>query len=116
MDNLFTYWKLFTVLYLTKALGHGVTRRGGRGLPPSVQQVEEKNVKKAASLSGTNKAAKLVNDSRCPDLLAASVYDTKPVHMLSTCEESVQWMLKRRKVWDSVNQDIKFIGFLLRLG
>jgi len=81
---------LFTAFYLDKALGHDVTRRSGRCLPPSIQQVEEKNVKKAVSLSGTTKVAKLVNDSECPDLLAASVDDTKPVHIIFTCDESVE--------------------------
>jgi len=115
MDNLFNSRKLFSALYRAKSLASGVTRRSGRGLPPSIIQLEEKNVKKAAALSGTTKSARLIDDPKCPDLLAVSVYDTKPVHMLSTSEESIEWITKRRKIWDSVHEDIKIIGFM-RLG
>jgi hypothetical protein len=45
MDNLFNSRKLFTGLYMAKALAHGVVRATGRGLPPSVRQLEEKNIK-----------------------------------------------------------------------
>jgi len=48
----------------------------------------------------------------CPDLFAVSVYDTKPVHMLSTVEESMYWVLKKRKVWSAVHREIREIGFL----
>ena len=44
MDNLFNSRKLFTALYKAKALVHGVVRTAGRGLPPSVRQLEEKNM------------------------------------------------------------------------
>ncbi len=50
MDNLFNSQKLFTVLYIAKALAHGVVRTHGRGMPPGVIQVEEKNVKLAKTL------------------------------------------------------------------
>jgi hypothetical protein len=112
MDNLFNSQKLFTALYLAKALGHGVARTNGRGIPPSVIQKEEKNANAAAALSGTTKAAVLKNSPDCPDLLAVSVYDTKPVHFLSTVSESVFWIQKKRKVWDAVHQEVKLIGFL----
>jgi hypothetical protein len=44
-------------------------------------------------------AAKLHNSNVCPDLFAVSVYDTKPVHILSTAAECVEWIVKERKVW-----------------
>jgi hypothetical protein len=44
MDNLFNSRKLFTALYMAKALVHGVVRTAGCGLPPSVRQLEEKNM------------------------------------------------------------------------
>ena len=112
MDNLFNSRKLFTALYMAKALAHGVVRTTGRGLPPSVRQLEEKNVKEAQKLRGRMAAAKLVNSSDCPDLLAISVYDTKPVHMLSTVEENICWVLKKRKVWSAMDREIRSIGFL----
>ena len=112
MDNLFNSRKLFTALYLAKALAHGVVRTTGRGLPPSVRQVEEKNVREAQKVRGRTAAAKLINSPECPDLLACSVYDTKPVHMISMTEESIWWVLKKRKVWSAIHQQIKEVGFL----
>jgi hypothetical protein len=57
-------------------------------------------------------AAKLVNYEDCPNLFACSVYDTKPVHMLSTTEESMYWVVKKRKVWSAVHSEIQEMGFL----
>ena len=112
MDNLFNSRKLFTALYRAKCLAHGVVRTTGRGLPPSVRQLEEKNLKEAIKLRGRTMAAKLVNSKDCPDLFACSVYDTKPVHMLSTTEESMYWVVKKRKVWSAVHREIREMGFL----
>jgi len=112
MDNLFNSRKLFTALYRAKCLAHGVVRTTGRGLPPSVRQLEEKNLKEAMKLRGRTLAAKLVNSEDCPNLLACSVYDTKPVHMLSTTEESIYWVVKKRKVWSAVHREIREMGFL----
>ena len=114
MDNLFNSWKLFTALYLTKSLGHGVVRTTGRGLPPSVRQLEEKNVKEAMKLRlrGRTAATMLINSEDCPKLIAASVYDTKPVHMLSTVGDSIYWVTKKRKVWSAVHREIRKIGYL----
>jgi hypothetical protein len=112
MDNHFNSRKLFTALYLAKALAHGVMRTTGRGIPPSVRKLEEKNVKEAQKVRGCTAAARLVNSSDCPDLFAISVYDTKPVHMLSTVKESMYWVLRKRKVWSAVHREIREIGFL----
>ncbi len=103
---------MYTALYLAKALAHGVVRTTGRGLPPSVRQLEEKNVKKAQKVRGRTAAARLVNSLDCPDLFAISVYDTKPFHMLSTVVESMYWVLKKREVWSAVHREIHEIGFL----
>ena len=112
MDNLFNSRKLFTALYIAKALGHGVARTDGRGLPPSVIQKVEKNAKAALALSGTTKAAVLNNCEDCPNLLAVSVYDTKPVHILSMVSGSVKWIQKKRKIWDARHKEARLIGFL----
>jgi len=112
MDNLFNSRRLFTALYIAEALAHGVVRTSNRGMPPEIRQQEEKNEKQAELLYGTTKAAKLVNDPECPDLLAVSVYDTKPVHLMTTVEEDIHWVEKKRKVWSAVHKDIQLIGFL----
>jgi len=77
-----------------------------------VRQLEEKNVKEAMKLRGRTAAARLLNSIDCPDLFACSVYDTKPVHMLSTGEESMYWVLKKRKVWLAVHKQIREMGHL----
>ena len=99
MDNLFNSQKLFSALYRVKALAHGVMRTSGRGFPPSVKQDEEKNANKADALKGTTKAAILKNSADTPDMIAVSVYDNKPVHLMSTVCEKVEWVEKKRKVW-----------------
>ncbi len=75
-------------------------------------QLEEKNVKEAQKLRGRTAAAMLVNSHECPDLCACSVYDTKPVHMLSMVEENLSWVVKKRRVWSAVHKQIKEVGFL----
>ena len=112
MDNLFNSRKLFSALWIAQALAHGVVRTSGRGIPTSIRQFEEKNANKAEALRGTTKAAKLLNCRQCPDLVAVSVYDTKPVHLLSSVSESVCWLEKKRKVWSTAHKDIRLIGFL----
>ena len=99
MDNLFNLQKLFVALYRVNALAHGVMRTSGRGFPPSAKQEEEKNANKAEQLKGTTKAAVLKNSIDTPNMLAASVYDNKPVHLMSTAMGKVEWMGKKRKVW-----------------
>jgi hypothetical protein len=90
IDNLFNSHKLFMALYQAKALGHGVVRPHGRGMPPQIVQMEEKNVAQAERLRGTTKAVRMIDSRNCPDLLAASVYDTKPVHLLSMVSDCVE--------------------------
>jgi hypothetical protein len=112
MDNLFNSRKLFTALFLAKCLAHGVVRMSSRGLPPLVRQLEEKNVKEAMKLRGRTAAARLLNSADCPDLFACLVYDTKPVHMLSTVKESMYWVAKKWKFWSAVHREIREMGHL----
>ena len=90
MDNLFNSRKLFTALQICEALGHDVVRTNGQGLPPLIIQKEEKNVGRAEKLRGTTKAAMLHNSKDCPELFAGSLYDTKPVHILSSLADCVE--------------------------
>jgi hypothetical protein len=112
MDNLFNSVKLFEGLYRAKALAHGVAQKYGRGLPSTIIQKEEKNKDMAGKLRGTTKAAKLAHNPGCPDVLAVSTYDTKPVHVLSTVAESVEWMVKQKKVWSATEKKKCFVKFL----
>ena len=112
MDNLYNSVKLFQGLYRVEALAHGVARTNGRGLPPSIIQREDTNKSNAEKLRGTTKAARLDNSPNCPAMLAASIYDTKPVHMLSTSSESVEWIVKERLVWNEKVQRKQQMKFL----
>ena len=112
MDNLFNSVKLYSTLYRADALAHGVARTNGRGVPAAIIQKEEKNKDRAEKLRGTTKAARLDNLPGCPGMLAVSTYDTKPVHILSTAAESVEWVAKERKVWDANENKKSLIKFL----
>ena len=44
--------------------------------------------------------ALLQGDTKCPDLVASSIYDTKPVHFLSMVCTEIKWLLKPRQVYN----------------
>jgi hypothetical protein len=90
MDNLFNSQKLFSALHIAESLAHDVARTHGRGLPPSIIQQEKKIVKIAESPRRRTLVTRLCNSKECPDLFAVSVYDTKPVHILSTAAKCVE--------------------------
>jgi hypothetical protein len=96
MDNLFDSQKLFMALHIAEALEHGFACTNGRGVPPSIIQKEEKNKDRAEKLHGMTLVAKLHNSDACTDLFAVSVYDTKPVHILSTAAKCVEWIVKEK--------------------
>ena len=83
-----------------------------RGVPSSIIQREEKNKDRAQKLLGTTMAARLVDCSDCPNLLAVSTYDTKLVHLLSTAAGSVEWMVSQKKVWSEEAHRKAFVKFL----
>jgi hypothetical protein len=101
MDSLYNSAKLFRAGFNhpMKVRVAGVTRKGGRGIPACV--IQEEKVKKADQLKvrGTVKAAVLLGDPGCPDLVATSVYDTNPVHFLSMTCDSIKWIIKERDVY-----------------
>ena len=41
-----------------------------------------------------------------------SVYDTKPVHFLSTISDKIDWILKPRRVWSTEENKLVSIDFL----
>jgi hypothetical protein len=99
MDNLFNSKKLYEALYKTEALAHGVAHTNGQGIPPLIIQTEEKSINCAEQLHDRTMAARLLHYAACPYLLAASVYNTKPMHILSTVAECVEWIVKEKEVW-----------------
>jgi len=117
-DNLYMAAKfaLRSFQHKKKVLVEGVARVGGRGVPHEIIQNEVTTKAAINATKGTVKAAvlddcpPLVN---CP-LVCASVYDTKPVHFLSTCCTKVDWVTKTRKTWDHESGGYR-LGQFLRL-
>jgi hypothetical protein len=58
------------------------------------------------------KAAVLKGDPDCPNLVATSVYDTKPVHFLSMSCDSIKWIMKTREVYCVDTKKLETIRFL----
>jgi len=104
-DNLFMSAKFALTSYQhpRKVMIEGVTRKTDRGVPREVVQHEAATRTLATKVRGAVKVAKLSGVDALDDcpLVAVSVYDTKPVHFLMMCTEKVEWVTKRRLVWDS---------------
>jgi hypothetical protein len=111
-DNLFNLQKLFTALHIAEALAHGVACTNRRRVPPLIIQKEEKNKDRAEKLRGMTMAAKLHNSDACPDLFVVFVYNTKPVHILSTAADCVEWIVKEKKVWSDRLQKKALMKYL----
>jgi Transposase IS4 len=114
MDNLYLSAKFAKACYTHKLQIHiaGVTRKSGRGLPACVVQQEVNNKRQQMAVRGTVKAAVLKGDRDCPDLLAVSVYDTKPVHFISMIAENIDWIAKCRLVYDAEAAKMMELNYL----
>ena len=75
----------------------------------------DKNREHQLRVRGTAKAAVLKGDVDCPNLIAASVYDTKPVHYLSMISKNIQWVEKATKVYNVDTNEVEELKFL-RMG
>ncbi|KAK3238936.1 hypothetical protein CYMTET_51093 [Cymbomonas tetramitiformis] len=96
MDNLFISRRFMQWGYKRNVLMVGVARASGRGVPDSVVQVEAKTVGELARVAGTVKVARTADFK----ILAASIYDNKPVHVLTSIHNKVDMVEKVRKIWD----------------
>ena len=83
-----------------------------RGVPKYVVQKEVKNRKQQISVRGTVKAAVLEGDPDCPNLVASSVYDAKPVHYLSMVSEKIKWVEIVKDYYNVDNGEVEQIKFL----
>ena len=72
MDNLYNYAAFCRAAYnhTRRILCQGVTRKGMRGIPPSVLQDEHKSRKDQIKVRGNVKAALLEGDAVCTNLVA----------------------------------------------
>jgi hypothetical protein len=99
MDNLFMSARFAQVAKVqTNVMIHGVTRLNKRGIPKCVEQKKETSKSAIESARGTLKVARLVGNPKC-ELVAACLYDVKPVYLLSSSCEKVEWIRKERKLW-----------------
>jgi hypothetical protein len=111
-DNLFNSEKLFSALYMAECLAHGVVRTNGRGFPPSIIQKEAKEFENGRVDEGDNKGGTAHWLGKCPDLLAMLLYNTKPVHLLSTMAQEMRWMVKQQGGWSTSAQKKTMMKYL----
>ncbi len=78
---------------------HGVCRLNNTSIPPEVVQNNEQNPRLVDTAQGHTNAVILIDDDTYPNLLAASVYDHKPVTVLSIIAKSITLKVKTRKVY-----------------
>ena len=99
MDNLYNSTKLCRLAYgmPQKAMVHGVTRPSLRGIPSIIKQDIVTRKSDLARVRHTVKVAVLKGDSVCKYMVALSMYDTKPVYMLSMACVKVGWARKEKK-------------------
>ena len=83
---------------------HGVCQMNGRGLLHCIYQVDytNKEKKKAEQRYGNTYAAVLKGDSKCKNLIAFFVYNTKPVYFLTMATEKVVWDTNVHNVWNEI--------------
>ena len=114
MGNLYNSAAFCRYAYNPKnlVLVHGVTRKWGRGIPDCVLQEEVINRNVQIAVRGTVKAARLVGDPDCPNLIASSVYDTKPVHYLSMVSDCIKWKKLERNVYNVDTNQMETMEFL----
>ena len=114
MDYLYTSATLCRKAYTheKRMMVHGVPGKGMQGIPDVMKQEKVKNRKKQVQLRGTVKAAILQGDKEFPDILASSIYDTKPVHFLSMVCTKINWLDKIRKVYNVDTGLIETMKFL----
>ena len=94
-------------------MAHGVTRPSGRGVPMCVFQKEVTGAKNIEKVRHTVKVAVVKGDSVCTNpLVCISLYDSKPVYLLSTACSEIKWIGKKRKVWHAGKNSYVNIKFL----
>eukprot|EP00957_Ditylum_brightwellii_P072309 5496270-Ditylum_brightwellii.AAC.1 len=82
------------------------------GIPPSSIQEEEKRHNNQICACRTVKAVVLEGDPNCPQLVACSVYNTKPVHFLSMVCEKLKWMVTEKHVFNVDSGKTETMRFL----
>ena len=82
----------------------GVTKKSGRGIPKCIEQVDVTKKEDLAQTRGTLNVAELLGDAKAPGIISISLYDTKPVYIISVAREEIKWLKKDRKLFDKTQQ------------
>jgi hypothetical protein len=56
--------------------------------------------------------ARLLDNPECPDLLVCSVYNTKPVHVMTSAASCVDWITMKRKVYLASEKKMVMMEYL----
>ena len=114
MDNLYNSTAFCRAAYnhTRKIICQGVTRKGMRDIPPSVLQVEQKPRKYQIKVRGTDRDAILEGDDACPNLVACSIYNTKPVHYLIIVCDTIKWVVMEKPCFNVETGMIETLIFL----
>ncbi len=113
MDNLYMSAKFCRVAFECeqRVMIHGVVRPSLRGVPGCVKQKEVTRKTDLERVRHTVRVAVLKNDSVCKNLVCISLYDSKPVYLLSNACPEVKWIEKKKKVWSpELNRKVE-LGF-----
>ena len=99
MDNLFNSAKLARAAKAMpqRVMTHRVVRVSGRGVPKCVIQEEVSRKQDQERVRHTVHAAVVKGDSVCSDLVCLSVYDTKPVYILTNACSEITLTKKEKK-------------------
>eukprot|EP00959_Pyramimonas_sp_CCMP1952_P415432 8704856-Pyramimonas_sp.AAC.1 len=110
VDNLYTS-KAFFMAALTKlpnpVLMAGVCRTGNRGFPKKIEQASVTAVRDLEMAKGTVKVA--VHENK--KMVALSIYDEKPVHVLTTTFADVVMVNKARPVFNREAGEVQPLPF-----
>ena len=103
-DNLYTSYPfiLASLKHPAHVMVEGVCRKGKRGVPDCIKQEEvpAHKKRKLAEVVGTLKAA-VTYPEEYPEhaVISVSLYDKKPVYLMSSAATSIKWTKKLKKVW-----------------
>ena len=78
----------------------GVTRKNGRGLPKCIEQVDVTKKEYLVQTRGNLKVAEIVGEAKALGIISMSIYDTKPVYLMSVACEEIKWLNKDLKLVD----------------
>ena len=114
MDNIYHSIKFAKACYkqTKKVISHGVTRKGGIGVPEYVNQEEVNNNNVQAQVRGTDKANVLKGNTDFPNIVVSCIYDTKPMHLISNYTERIAWVEKEKLVFYKENPKLVLLKFL----